>query len=654
MLRTCLALLAVALPAPDTPGPRSQWLTFANDAARSGWNRAERSLTGANVGGMRRLWKTTLPNVPHVLTGLSAPLVANDGTRDLVIVGGSDDHLFALDAASGERVWQADFSTNAKPDAAPDWLCPNALNATPVIDEARSRVFAIAADGSLHTLALADGRPLAPPSRFVPPFSKMWSLNFVDGVLYTATSQDCNGGRSGVWALEPDSAGRAVTVLYTSGSCTKGFCGGGIWGRGGVAADGDGHLVVATGDGAFDPTAGQWGTAVLALKQRSLAVADWFVPKNRGFVDKLDLDLGNSTPVVFPWHGRTLAVVGGKEGVLYLMDTAALGGSDHQTIAWTSPLLSNEKRSFQKHGVWGSLGSWTDPPGRVWIYVPTYGPTTPDQAAGFALRRGDDPNGSIQAFTVEADAEGRPYLQPQWRSLDLKMPDPVAIANGIVFALATGEDATQATVELIQDARMGPGGNVYDEKQRVLRHAGARATLYALEATTGRQLWSSGDAIDDWTHFSMPAVAAGRVFVTTNHGHVYAFGLGADRGEHVYATPGAAMRVGAVPAPGAVSAGSAPPQPSASAATAAPAAAADPATRALFARHCAGCHGSLGEGRRSAHTPDMRSAAWQHERANANLEEAIRKGQKGGMPPFENVLKPDEIRALVAFIRALR
>jgi len=397
------------------------------------------------------------------------------------------------------------------------------------------------------------------------------------------------------------------------------------------------------GDGPFEPGAGQWGTAVLTLKRPSLVVDDWFVPKDRDDVNKLDLDLGNSTPVVFDWRGRRLAAIGGKGGVVYLMDTAALGGPDHRSVAWSSPLLSNDKRSFQNHGVWGSLGSWTDPGGRVWLYVPTYGPAA--KGATFPLTYGEDPNGSIQAFTIEAGAGGGPSLKAQWRSHDLKMPDPVAIANGVVFAYATGEDPTQAAgVDRIQDVKFGPGGNLLDERQRMRLVEGAHGTLFALDAATGRELWSSGAAISDWTHFSMPAVANGRVFVTTNHGHVYAFGLGPDRGERTYA-PASPPAAAAKPAPATPGDGGTPPPVAASSAS---------ASQALFAVHCATCHGNGGEGRASAHTPDMRDAAWQQARTAAGIDAVIRKGKEGGMPPFEQVLSPQQIEQLVAFVRALR
>jgi mono/diheme cytochrome c family protein len=172
---------------------------------------------------------------------------------------------------------------------------------------------------------------------------------------------------------------------------------------------------------------------------------------------------------------------------------------------------------------------------------------------------------------------------------------------------------------------------------------GAHGTLFALDASTGRELWSSGAAISDWTHFSMPAVANGRVFVTTNHGHVYAFGLGPDRGEHTYA-PASPPAAAATPAPEKPADGGTPP--------AAPSSA--PASQALFTVHCASCHGNGGEGRASAHTPDMRDAAWQQARTAAGIDAVIRKGKEGGMPPFEQVLSAQQIEQLVAFVRALR
>jgi hypothetical protein len=49
--------------------------------------------------------------------------------------------------------------------------------------------------------------------------------------------------------------------------------------------------------------------------------------------------------------------------------------------------------------------------------------------------------------------------------------------------------------------------------------------LYAFDAQTGKQLYSSEKIIQGWVHHSEPVVAAGRVFVVTWDARVYAFGL---------------------------------------------------------------------------------------------------------------------------------
>jgi outer membrane protein assembly factor BamB len=49
--------------------------------------------------------------------------------------------------------------------------------------------------------------------------------------------------------------------------------------------------------------------------------------------------------------------------------------------------------------------------------------------------------------------------------------------------------------------------------------------LYALDARTGRELYSSGTQIASWNHFSGVSVANGRVYIGTFDGMLYCFGL---------------------------------------------------------------------------------------------------------------------------------
>ena len=116
------------------------------------------------------------------------------------------------------------------------------------------------------------------------------------------------------------------------------------------------------------------------------------------------------------------------------------------------------------------------------------------------------------AFRVEMQ-DGKPMLSPAWISRDLNVPEPPIIANGVVFALSSGEDVHQA------DA----AGNGMNTKERL--KGSTHAVLYAFDSETGKELFSSGDTIASFTHFGGIALSNGRIFVSTYDGFVYAFGL---------------------------------------------------------------------------------------------------------------------------------
>ena len=105
-------------------------------------------------------------------------------------------------------------------------------------------------------------------------------------------------------------------------------------------------------------------------------------------------------------------------------------------------------------------------------------------------------HGSVVAFKVE-DQDGHLTLTPAWASQDLVNPAPPAVANGVVFALDEG-------------GKMVP------------KH---HATLYALDAATGKQLYASGDAIQTYTHLAGMSIGDGHVFFTTHDNTLYSFGI---------------------------------------------------------------------------------------------------------------------------------
>ena len=87
----------------------------------------------------------------------------------------------------------------------------------------------------------------------------------------------------------------------------------------------------------------------------------------------------------------------------------------------------------------------------------------------------------------------------------------------------------------------------------------------------------------------------------------------------------------------------------------APAAAEDAAK--IFARSCSPCHGKDGQPNAVFAKQGVRNfkdAAWQKATPDAQIEKTIHEGKQGTMmASFDKQLSPQEIKALVAYIRKL-
>jgi mono/diheme cytochrome c family protein len=330
--------------------------------------------------------------------------------------------------------------------------------------------------------------------------------------------------------------------------------------------------------------------------------------------------MGASTPVIFRWHGHVLTAVGGKEGAIYVTDTAAMTGTDHHTAAYISPRYTNVKQTFESNGIWGEMSVWKDAAQQTWLYVPSWG--VPTEAAKFPVSYEPVTNGSIMAFKVVAGANRKPILQPAWISSDIAVPTPAAIAGGVLFVLGTGENTQQVL--------NGNIGQLLEDRQS---RAIGRAILYALDARTGKQLWSSGDTMTGWAHFSGLAIGDGEIFATTRDGAIYAFGL---------RSPGAAgPRMTMVPAP---------PRPAVAVAVRNSAPTSDIPecgdASGMFKQRCAMCHGPDGRGA-IARTPNFADPAWQATKTDAALLDAVTHGTDSGMPAFGSPLGTQQIDRLV-------
>jgi len=101
-----------------------------------------------------------------------------------------------------------------------------------------------------------------------------------------------------------------------------------------------------------------------------------------------------------------------------------------------------------------------------------------------------------------------------WMSRDMNRAEPPVVANGVVYAYGSGENTDQAY----------PDKGLADLSPLRIAHS-THATLYALDALTGKELYSSGDQIKSFNHFSGLSVANGRVYIATYDSVLYCFGL---------------------------------------------------------------------------------------------------------------------------------
>jgi len=490
----------------------AEWPTGSFNQQRDAWQRNETKFTVDNVKNIRLLWKLKTDNKTMGMQSFREPIIVAGvqtagGVKTLAILGGSSDDIYAVDAQAGSLVWQKHLkwssSTPQEPGEGAGFICNNALTATPVVTPAGAAqrfVYALASDGYLHTLTLETGDEKDAPIQMIPAaYGKGNGLNLANNVIYTATGQGCHGVLNEVYAVD-----------LSNRKAFASFPGAGIFGTAGPAIGADGTIYVETGDGVYNPSAAKLSTSFLAFTSSndSLTLKDYYTPTNHAWLTKRDLDM-NTTPVVFPYQGRDVLVGSGKEGRYFLVDSKSLGGADHLTPLYRTPLVSNKNVNFQTEGTWGSFASWEDKDGTRWVLAPIGGPAIVD----FPISYGPTPNGGVIALKL-TDTGGKMELAPAWLSRDMMSAEPPVVANGVVFVLAAGEFTAQANdVE----------GGLFSWQERVKRSIPAK--LYALDAITGKELYSSGDQIRSFLHQAGVAVVDGRVIFGTFDGTIYCFGL---------------------------------------------------------------------------------------------------------------------------------
>ena len=536
-----------------------EWTTSGLDAQRTSWVRFDDRLTPAAVadGTFRFLWKASFDNRSRDLRSLTPPvlldrLIGYRGFKTLAFVGGSSDRVFAIDTDLNRHSWMVQLNYAAATGGPPPVTaeCPGGLTAvpgrrTPLVipnvgrgggargrstsavgepgrgaailsqpprgrgaapavtvttqppsaSAARGRtvppvpfggvdpLYVVGSDGFLHVLRTSDGSDAEPAVPFLPPGGMASALTFVNGAVYTTTSKECGVSPNGVWAIDLTTPDRAVASWATGGPD--------IIGSSGVAFGTDGTVFASVGPalasvktpGAAAP---RHPNSVVALDGATLALKDWF---------SADGPIA-SAPIVIRHGTRDLVIAMSDSGRLYVLDASSLGGADHRTPLHATPPFSDAVSG-------ASLATW-ESQGTRWIVAPAMG--APKPGAAFAAN-GAAATGRVVAFKL-TEPGGSVALEPAWASPAVPAPLGPIVVNGVVFTAASGE------------FRGGPANLSAAERNK----RSTRAVLYALDGSTGKQLWSSGTTITSFTRAGLVA-GGGQVYVVTHDNAMYAFGI---------------------------------------------------------------------------------------------------------------------------------
>ncbi len=334
------------------PGTGVNIPTWQADIGRSGLNAGEKSLVPSNVSAKTfgKLFSVQLDGYEYGEPLLMSNVTINGAPHNVVYAATEHDSVYAFDAdKGGAPLWQVPLLQNGETPMTNGPIQPyQGVTSTPVIDPATNTLYVVSAQkaGSsnatfrLNALDITTGA-----QKFNGPVTIQASLPGTNGdsvngmvslntscvqraalLLANGTVYIGFGGCHSGWLLAYDAKTLAQTGKFNASPNKDGegtyASAGGIWmGGGGPAADSSGSVYAATGNGPWD---GQTAWADSALRfDAQLNLKDSFTPEDYAYMNCNDADLAAGGLLLIP--GASQALVGGKTGRLYLLNTGNLG-----------------------------------------------------------------------------------------------------------------------------------------------------------------------------------------------------------------------------------------------------------------------------------------------------------------------------------------
>ena len=510
-----------------TASPAGAVATTNNaDNARDGWYPDEPDLSPTSItsGDFGQLFSTQLDGAVY-----GQPLLDNG----VLVVTTEADWIYGLDPVSGAILWSRNVGTafNEGSQEGCGDLSLSGITATPVVDPSTGIVYFtdkqyISGDTGnpqywLHAVNPATGaeEPDFPvlyqgPADNDPTQSfnayyqdQRPGLLLLGGVVYAAFGSTCDYGTYEGWVIGVSTSGQ-ITTRWSDEAGQGQTAQGGIWQSGsGIMSDGPGTMVVVTSNGATPPAPapgndppGAIGQSVVRLDVGSsgqLKPVDFFTPSNAAELSSIDADFGSGGAVELPpqtfstsKYPEIIAAIG-KEGYLYLLNAASLGGYGQGANGGNDDIA----RIGPVGGVWGKTAVWPGDGGYAYV-------VTASQGGG---------PGTLQALKWGTDANGNPTMSQVGSSSDAfgyGSSAPAVTSDG-----TTSGSATLWTVWSSSDAPEGQSG-------------GSESQLRAYDPVpvngTMQEIWSAPIGVA--SKFLTPTFANGRVYVGNINGQLFGFG----------------------------------------------------------------------------------------------------------------------------------
>lgn len=535
---------AALLHAQGRGGP--EWTTSRSDAQRTGWMRADPRISVATMvkpgefGRFKFLWKLKLEHDPKALTALTQPVLLTNvvgfrGFKAIAYVASASQTVHAIDYDFGTPLWKYHINYSASPPplivGTPD--CPMGMTAAPT----RPTPIALTGAGrggggrggrsgggvgepgkGATTIALAGragpgGTPppaISPAAAGAVPGSAAAAAGNQPGGLPPGAARGGGGGGGGGGPFVPGADAayvvgtdgylhalniqngwdnmtpalflpantRAIGLIVATSdagavayAATTNRCGSqpdAVWAmdlsspqKTVTAFDVDDAVIVG-GDG---PALGSDGTVYIATgagNDDSSNTLFALAPKTLAVKSKVKIANAafTSSPLVFSWKGKDVVLVAGG-GKVYLIDPATSSG----------PLAVSAALGTTAPQV-SALASWEDTTGTRWVAA-----------------RGA---GGVRTVKL-SEQNGAPAFVAGWTSPAIPSALPPLVVNGVLFTASSGTRA-------------------------------APSVLYALDAATGKTLWTSGTTITTTVRGGL-AAGQGNVYVPGADGTLYAFGF---------------------------------------------------------------------------------------------------------------------------------